>query len=188
MPPSQPSRYDVPPARPAQELAGLVEKHLGPLRRYVRSRAGTFVRSKEPVSDIVQSVLREACARPEAGRGDDGAFRAWLYTVAAHKIISKQRHHAAAQRSLGRQVPLSGSGHGWGVDEDSPSSRAEREEDLERLRSTLEELEAEDREVLVLRKIFGLPAAEIARQNGEAESTVRWRLRRAMTRLAGRLG
>jgi RNA polymerase sigma-70 factor (ECF subfamily) len=174
--------------REAPALSHLVEKHLGQLRRYVRRRASPFVRSKEPVSDIVQSVLREACAKPEVGHAGEASFRAWLYTVAAHKIISKQRHHAAAERSLGREEPISGSALDHGGDDRSPSSHAEREEELERLRAALDELDPEDREVVVLRRIFDLPASEIARRNGEAESTVRWRLRRAMLRLADRLG
>jgi len=168
----------------SNELARFVEEHLGQLRRYVRRRAGPFVRSKEPVSDIVQSVLREACAKPDMGREDEASFRAWLYTVAVHKIISKQRHHDAAQRSLGREEPLDGSELDGSGD---PGSHAEREEDLERLRSALADLDEKDREVIVLRRIFGLSAAEIAEQNGEAESTVRWRLQRAMVRLADRL-
>lgn len=166
-------------------LSQLVEKHLEELRRYVRRRAGPFVRSKEPVSDIVQSVLREACAEPDAARAGEDSFRAWLYTVAVHKIISKERHHAATERSLGREEPLESD---LSSDEDSPGSRAEREEDLERLQAALAELDEKEREVVVLRRIFGLSAAEIAERNGEAESTVRWRLRQAMVRLAERLG
>jgi RNA polymerase sigma-70 factor (ECF subfamily) len=104
-----------------------------------------------------------------------------------HKIISKQRHHDAAQRSLGREEPLDGLELGVQDDQASPSSHAEHEEDLERLRSALSDLDEKDREVIVLRRIFGLSAAEIAQQNGEAESTVRWRLQRAMVRLADRL-
>jgi len=60
-------------------------------------------------------------------------------------------------------------------------------EELERLQRALDGLDDEDREIVCLRRIFDVPAAEIAEITGLAESTVRWRLAQAMTKLASEL-
>jgi RNA polymerase sigma-70 factor (ECF subfamily) len=173
---------------PRPELDRLVEQHIRSLRRYVRLRAGPLVRAKEPVSDLVQSVLREACATDGLERADENAFRGWLYKVATHKIISKNRYYGAERRSPAREEPASRSAAGAGqAAELSPSEQAERAEELARLAQALDELDDVDREILLLRRIFDVPTAEIATRTGLAESTVRGRLGRIMTELATRL-
>lgn len=175
--------------RARRDLDALVERNRDALHRYVRLRAGPRVRSKEPVSDIVQSVLREACATRGIERSDEASFRGWIYSVAMNKIISKNRYYAAERRDPRREEPLSKAAARVGPrDEVSPSVHAERREELERLRRALDELDERDREILVLRRILDVPTAEIARRTGLAESTVRGRLGRILTLLASRLG
>ncbi len=48
-------------------------------------------------------------------------------------------------------------------------------------------LEPEDQQILSMRRIFDVPASEIAQQLGIAESTVRWRLGVIQAELASRL-
>lgn len=178
---------------PRGELEGLLERHLDVLRYYVRLRAGPLLRTREPISDLVQSALREAIEQRESFQfTHEGAFRRWLYTLATHKIISKNRYHVAARRDAARgetlasamwELPQEGAGSTSG----SPSGVAEHSEELERLQRAFDELDEEERQVVSMRKIFDIPAADIAAQLGIAESTVRWRLTQAMTRLAGKL-
>jgi RNA polymerase sigma-70 factor (ECF subfamily) len=168
--------------------AGRIEEHLELLRRYVRAKAGRNVTSKEPLSDLVQSVVREACAAGSLEHEDDDAFRSWLCTIAAHKIISKNRYYTAERRDPARERPIEEEASALALGpEASPVLRAEREEDLERLRRVLDELDPLDREILVLRRIFEIPIGEIARRTSLAPSTVRGRLGRALTEIAGRL-
>jgi RNA polymerase sigma-70 factor (ECF subfamily) len=165
-----------------------LEEHVGLLRRYVRAKAGRVVRSKEPVSDLVQSIVREACVSPIRVHEDDAAFRTWLCTIAAHKIISKNRYYSAERRDAARERPIAEAGRGAEAgDEHSPFRRAEHGEELDRLRRALDELDPMDREILVLSKLFDVPTSEIADRVSLAPSTVRGRLARAMTELAVRL-
>ncbi len=164
-----------------------LEENVALLRRYVRAKTGPAVRAKEPVSDIVQSVVRSACETPLDAREDDAAFRSWLFTIAANKIISKNRFYSAERRDGERERTSEPGRHVAGADELSPAVRAERLEDLERLRRALDGLDPTDREIVVLRKLFDVPTQEIAERVGLSASTVRSRIAEAMTDLAARL-
>jgi RNA polymerase sigma factor (sigma-70 family) len=175
-------------------LDALIERHLSVLRYYVRLRCGPLLRSKEPVSDIVQSALREIIE--EAAKftyTGDAAFRRWIHRIATNKIISKNRYYLASMRNAAREESLES--RVWEVPQPggsspdhSPSRHAQQAEDLERLQSAFDELDEEDREILSMRRIFDIPASEIAQELGMAESTVRWRLSTIMAQLASRLG
>jgi RNA polymerase sigma factor (sigma-70 family) len=176
------------------ELDALIERHLAVLRYYVRLRAGPLLRSKEPVSDIVQSALREIV---EAGPGfvytSDAAFRRWIHRIATNKIISKSRYHLAARRNATREENLASrvwelAQPGDSSPDHSPSKHAVHVEDLERLQVAFDELEEEDRQILSMRRIFDIPTPEIALELGLAESTVRWRLATIMAKLSSRMG
>jgi RNA polymerase sigma-70 factor (ECF subfamily) len=65
----------------------------------------------------------------------------------------------------------------------SPSQRAIREEVRERVRSALNRLSPEDREILVLRHLEQLKTAEIAVMLGIEEGAVKMRRLRAARRL-----
>jgi RNA polymerase sigma factor (sigma-70 family) len=56
------------------------------------------------------------------------------------------------------------------------------------LRAAIEELDEEDRQILVLRKLLDVPPSVVATELGLAESTIRWRLARTLAELAARLG
>ena len=88
----------APASPPSDAFERRLEEHVGLLRRFVRAKAGRVVRAKEPVSDLVQSIVREACGAPLRGDENDDAFRSWLCTIAAHKIISKNRFYSAERR------------------------------------------------------------------------------------------
>ncbi len=175
------------------ELEELLQRHLSPLRSYVRLRSSPALRQMEPPSDVLQSALREIVARAETFRfTNEVAFRRWILTIALHKIVSKTRYHGAARRTAERAEELAS--RAWEVparDEGShagtPSRHAVHSEDLARLQAALDRLDDEDREIVCLRRIFDVPTPEIAEMVGLAESTVRWRLARAMTRLASEL-
>ena len=174
------------------EFERMLERYMRPLRTFVRLQAGPLLRAREPLSDVVQSTLREAWeARGTFEYTSEAAFRGFLYTVAAHKIISKNRYWAAQKRALENedsqanlwQLPQS---EGSSPSK-SPSRHLIHEEEVERLREAFAELDAQDQQILSMRRVFDVPASEIAAQLGIAESTVRWRLGVIQTELASRL-
>lgn len=175
------------------ELDALVERHLDLLRYYVRLRAGPLVRARESIEDVVQSTVREIY---EDGAGlhceSEGAFRRYLYTVATHRIIDKNRRHQAQRRSPEREESRAGSlsdlpQPGGSRPSRSPSAHAEHNDDLERLRAAFDDLSEEDRELLAMRKIFDMPTRDISERLGMPESTVRWKLSQLLAELAHRM-
>jgi RNA polymerase sigma factor (sigma-70 family) len=176
------------------EWRALIERHAPRLRTFVRLQAGPALRAREPVDDLVQSIVRELLTDGGEFEFDgESAFKSYMYTVARNKIVSKQRYHEAAMRRCDRAVPLSDAA--WDLPErdrgsldGSPSRCAERGEDIERLRASIAALDEEDRRILFMRRVFEIQTAEIARELGIAESTVRWRLSSVMTRLASEMG
>ena len=172
-----------------ERIGVLVERHRGLLRTYVRGRASPLVRSRESLSDVVQSTLRELCE--DAGGlvfESEAAFLGWLYTVAAHKIVSKHRYHAADRRSSRVERPMPEDSRELSGDESrSPTRSAARREDVDRLAAALASLGERDRQFLVMRKVYDVPASRIAAELGIAESTVRGRLHVVVTELASRL-
>ena len=176
------------------ELDALVEQHLDVLRYYVRLRAGPLVRARETIDDVVQSTVRELYEQREAVRyANEAAFRRYLYTVATHKIISKNRHHQALRRTPERETPLSDAlwdlpQPGGSRPSRSPSAHAEQSDELDRLRAAFDTLSEEDRQILAMRKVFDMPTREIAEQLSIPESTVRWKLALILAELANRMG
>lgn len=165
----------------------LLERHLGLLRMHMRGHANAKLLRQEPVSDLVQSVVVEVLADAQGQDFvDETAFRRWVWRVATNKILAKNRYWSAQRRETGRVQDLADTECADDL-AFAPAVQAERAEDLERLSSALDSLDDELREVLVLRRIFDVPPAVVAKELGIAESTVRWRTAQALTKLAARL-
>jgi RNA polymerase sigma-70 factor (ECF subfamily) len=143
--------------------------------------------SREPLSDLVQSVALEVLLDADRESFDDeAAFRRWVWRVATNKILEKHRRWSAAKRSACRESSLDPD---LAVDSsDAPDARAQRAEELGALAAALEQLDDDLREVLLLRRVFDVPPPVVAAELGIAESTVRWRTAQALARLAAKLG
>ena len=172
----------------------LLERHLPALRAFVRLRAGPAVAEHESNSDLVQSVCREVLEGAGAFeyRGE-AAFKSWLFTTALRKIVEKDRYYRAEKRDVGRNVSLAG-GAESGTGEQAlaqcyatlvtPSHDAAMREQMQRVEQAFARLNEEQREVITLARIVGLPHAEIARTLGRSEESCRQLLRRSLLRLA----
>lgn len=174
------------------DLHRLIESHLLDLRAFVDLNLGPLLRGREAPSDIVQSTIRQVLERGDRieFRGER-QFRAYLRASAANKILEKHRHHVAQRRDMGREHrPASASDILVEKLPDagpSPSTAAQHQDDLERLRGAFDKLSDEDRRVLSLKRIFRLSTEEIADELGIAPRTVNWRLLAAQARLAAAL-
>lgn len=170
-------------------LPVLVERHLDALRSYVQVSIGPKLRTKEAVSDIVQSAVRELLTN--SGRFDLRSvpqFLAYLRGVADHKIANKRRHYFEAAMRSAKEEPISAVAHGLFDPTRTPSELCVTAEEIDRLHAALDALEESDRELFSLHKLLGIPMAAIARERRCPESTVRSRIDRIMALLTFRLG
>ena len=137
--------------RPFEALAREVRERL---ISFVRSRLGRALRGKLEPEDVAQEAFLRAFEAIHAFQSTDvNDFWKWLANIAEHLIWNASR-----KRSL-KEVSLTREGSDPGV---SPSRGLRRRERLERLEESLSTLKPDQREVIILSKIEGLRAKEIA--------------------------
>jgi RNA polymerase sigma factor (sigma-70 family) len=183
-------RRAPPVSMPPPELEQLVESHRSALHTYVSFRLDRELRRREPVSDIVQSALREVLANPGrfTSQGPE-ALRAFLIRAVEHKIANKRRYWDTQKRSGRNHDPIDDPGDIAASDSraETPSQVVEQREALEHLAAALDELSEEDRRILTMRRFAGLSAEAIGAELGLSPSTVRYHLGRIMALLSHRL-
>jgi RNA polymerase sigma-70 factor (ECF subfamily) len=179
--------------KPAVET--LLDRHREPLRRMIGLRLDPAIAAREDASDIVQDVLLEAHKRIENYlKNPVMPFHLWLRHIAKDHIIDAHRRHRLAQRrSIDREQPLVRNGL---TDQSSmeiarhlvdggitPASEAVRKELAERVRSALDELELDDREIILMRGMEQMSNQEVAEVLNLTEAAASMRHLRALRKL-----
>jgi RNA polymerase sigma-70 factor (ECF subfamily) len=171
-------------------LHELMTRHLPAVRAFVRAHMSPQLRARESMSDIVQSVCRELLAhRARFRHATEHAFAAWLFTEARRKIGQRARNLARDRRDVAREVAgltestIAALGAEY-ARISSPSGPVLRAEEVAQLEAALDQLPADQREVLTLAHLVGLSRAEIGRRIDRSEDAVRQLLRRAKARLS----
>ncbi|MCA8969257.1 MAG: sigma-70 family RNA polymerase sigma factor [Planctomycetes bacterium] len=169
-------------------IDGFLEQNYANLLHLVRARAGNIL-DKESPDDIVQSALREVLRALPGAAIEDGkdGLEAWLVRATLRKIIDRHRYYEQGKRSRAREaLSLDEARHEALIEAlgPSPSGIAARREDIERVLQALHSLREDQRELLALAYLDGLPRAEIAQRIGKSESATRKMLSRTLARLA----
>ncbi|MCA8964046.1 MAG: sigma-70 family RNA polymerase sigma factor [Planctomycetes bacterium] len=159
------------------------------LHLFLRVRTGQALRAHEDSFDLLQETY--LAARKAFGgfedRGD-GAFVRWLCRIAENCVRARADHHGAQKRrppaELERVSQLLSRIAAGTL---GPATRAERQEQRERLASGLAQLPREEREVFVMRHFEGLELDAIASRIGSSATSVRRLLGRASLRLGEQL-
>jgi RNA polymerase sigma-70 factor (ECF subfamily) len=115
-------------------------------------------------------------------RGDEQAFRAWVFTVAHHRAIDWRR--LAVRRPTG-SVPAELLAE-WPAPDD-PAAQVLEVQSTRAALALLAELPADQAEVVALRVLGGLEVAEVAGIIGKRPGTVRVLAHRGLRRLARRV-
>jgi len=190
-------RETIAAARSGDRVAfdSLFARHLPALQAFLRCRMDGELLQHESVRDVAQSVCLEVLQDLAAleYRGED-AFRGWLFLQATRKIVDRYRYHKRARRDVSREQALPDD------DDDeaallqqyaslcTPSRHAGGREQLSRVEAAIRLLPERQRDAVLLSRIAGLSYAEIARQSGTTESSVRALVARGLARLAEVLG
>jgi RNA polymerase sigma-70 factor (ECF subfamily) len=145
--------------------------------RYCRGRLGPTDRSLLSADDVAQEVCLAVLTALPTYRLQGRPFLAFVYGIAAHKVIDAHRAVARARADPVADVPDAvevGAG---------PEQRALHGELSAQLRALLDELPDKQREILVLRVVVGLSAEETAEIVGTSAGAVRVAQHRALGRL-----
>ena len=142
-------------------------------------------RDPEDAQDILQETLF-AAARTLHGFRGASSISTWLYTIARSFCIKKRRRSVFAPEvvSLETEAPQVQGTRDHAPD---PERSLAAREVTSALESAIAELEPEYREVLLLRDVEGLPAADVAEVTGLSVAAVKSRLHRARVAVRSRL-
>jgi RNA polymerase sigma-70 factor (ECF subfamily) len=166
-------------------------------RNYVaivaRSQVESWVGGKFDPSDLVQQTLLEAYRGFDKFQGRTGGeWLGWLRGILCHNAVDFARRYCAAEkRQVRREISLaqpgddSGRKDGWApVDSGQSPSQVLLAQERELLVSdALAHLNADQREVVVLRNLQGLPFDEVARRMNRSRPAAQMLWMRAIQNL-----
>lgn len=177
----------------AAAMADLVALERPLVEEHIRRRLGNLLRRDVDTQDIVQETMLQALrSAPRFVLSDRGQLRGLLVRMVENRLrsaaVRQQRQKRDARRDMALD-PVAGDDSAVldldrAADVTDPGDAAARDDVRGWIRLALELLDADDREVLVLRDYRELSFDEIAVHTGEAPDTVRMRHRRALPKLA----
>jgi len=153
-----------------------------PLYRRYRDRVYWYVRARtatdEDAADLTQQIFAQAVAALGQYRSGRGSFAAWIFAIARHALANFRRHHRPTIAWDALPAAL------HPVAADDPLTATLRREDLGRVRALVDALDADKRELLMLRFVARLTIREIAVVIGKSEAATHKRLTRTLHALA----
>jgi RNA polymerase sigma-70 factor (ECF subfamily) len=176
-------------------LAELFADHRARLRRMVAWRLDPRLNGRLDPSDVLQEVYLDAVRRLDGYLDRPGLpVGLWLRLLTGRRLLELHRQHLGARmRSAGQEVSLNGKEWAWASAPSlaaqlvghltSPSQAAARAETAAGLTRALEEMDAIDREVLILRHFDELTNNEVAELLGLQKAAASNRYVRALKRL-----
>ena len=176
-------------------LAELFEKDSPRLQRMLLIRMSPQLRRRVDADDVLQETWLRIRSRYGGYVDSDVThFYVWLYQQASQTLIDLHRRHCVAQnRNVHCEVPVSDRWWNPGSSDmisdylaaklTSPSETASRHENLDHVRSTLDEMEDIDREIITLFHFEGLMMDEVAELVGLKPATARNRYYKSLRML-----
>ena len=145
--------------------------------RYCRARLGPPDRSSASADDVAQEVCLAVLTALPGYRVQGKPFLAFVYGIAAHKVIDAHRATARNRSEPVAEIPDTTEVS------DGPEQRALQVELSGEMGRLLGQLPDKQREILVLLVVVGLSAEETAEAVGSTPGAVRVAQHRALARL-----
>jgi RNA polymerase sigma factor (sigma-70 family) len=146
---------------------------LGPVvTGYLRTQGA--VEPDDLTSEVFVAVLRTI----GAFRGDEPAFRAWVFTIAHRRLLDERRR----RRRRPEPEPLDGVPEAPAPDD--VEGAVAQMHDVQRLRRLCRMLRSDQRDVLLLRFVGGLSVDEVAEALGKTRGAVKGLQHRGFVALA----
>jgi RNA polymerase sigma-70 factor, ECF subfamily len=143
------------------------------LLRYLR------VIAPEAADDVAGETWLRVVAGLADFRGGEGAFRAWLFTIARHRAID-----AGRSRARRRTIPLPENGAAEQLAAPDAADVALERITTHAVLALISALPPDQAEIIVLRVVAGLAAHDVARLVGKSPGAVRVAAHRGLRRLA----
>jgi RNA polymerase sigma factor (sigma-70 family) len=172
---AEPSGATAPAGVARREVAALFDAHADALFRYIARRVGPSV-----AEDVVSDAFAIALDRYDLFQPERGTDRGWLFGIANNLLRHHWRSEERRLRAAARHE------HHGNVSADplvAVDGQIDAEAEVSRLIERVEELDPDDRDLLVMYAWEQLPYADIAGALGVPVGTVRSRLSRLRTKL-----
>jgi RNA polymerase sigma-70 factor (ECF subfamily) len=162
-----------------ERFAAIFERYFGQIHQYLARRVGD-----RAADDLAAEVFVAAFAQRQRYDLARDCARPWLYGIATnligtHRRQEQRRYHALARSTVPAAAPS---------EEDRVTDRVSAAAAGPALAAALAELDARDRDVLLLVALAGLDYQEVAQALGIPYGTVCSRLNRARRRVRQVLG
>ena len=169
----------------------LFNRHRGRLQKAIAIRMDRRVAARVDVSDVLQETYMEAFRRlPQYLKQEMMPFYIWLYWIAREKLIGLHRRHLGARkRTVKYEVPPMPADSSAQLVSGligrlpSPSQELAKEELAEQLRTALEQLDADERDLILWRHFEELSIHDIAQLLDITKEAAKKRHIRAVERL-----
>lgn len=135
--------------------------------------------AQDAADDVAGETWLQVVVGLAAFRGGEGAFRAWVFTIARHRAIDAGR--ARARR---RTVPLDQDEAAELLTSPGAGDQALEAISTQAVLALLSALPREQAEIILLRVVAGLSVEDVARMVGKSPGAVRVAAHRALRRLA----
>jgi RNA polymerase sigma-70 factor (ECF subfamily) len=176
-------------------LAQLLLLHYDGLRRHIAARISGDLKRLVLADDILhQTFVRAAQGIRAYEPRHQGAFRAWLRTIAENLIRDAEKRRRRERQAPEQRGPQNGSGS-WDAlveriagDATAPSVKGQRQEAVRRLRAALASLPEDQREVIQRYYLQDQSLEEIAKALGATKDAVRGTCYRGRKNLKALLG
>jgi|WetSurMetagenome_2_1015567.scaffolds.fasta_scaffold176879_2 RNA polymerase sigma-70 factor, ECF subfamily len=158
------------------KLAGIYEEYYDKVALYIYSR----ISDKSEAEDLASEVFLKALESIKTYREEGVPIQAWLFRITRNLIIDRYRRTAKY-----RTVPI----EGMEIRSDSdPAATAAANIEIERVKTAMQHLTEQQREVVRLRFFGGLTSQEVAGILGKSHGAVREMQSAALDKLRQLLG
>ena len=165
------------------EFAGRCEETASVLYSWACLRVPRVLRSRIDPEDVVQETFCRAFEQRASFDEERGAFRAWVFGIAANVVRKGMRRlretPAAALDGGASALDL----EGFPASLTTVSRRVARDEEMLAFVARLDELDEEERRLVVHRGLEERPLAEVAKLMGMEAAAVRKRWQRLRAKL-----
>ncbi|MHB8512461.1 MAG: RNA polymerase sigma factor [Actinomycetota bacterium] len=159
-----------------QAWASIYNEYAPKVLGYLRARM-----APDP-EDLLSETLMQVVRDLARFKGNEDAFRSWLFTVAHHRMLDDARYRARRPQIAADEEALAGEAAG-NAETEAIDSLTEQE-----IQTILARLPDEQQTVLLLRVFAGMTAPQIAEAMGKTVGAVKALQHRASQRLRQVLG
>lgn len=135
--------------------------------------------------DVVAEVFLAIARNLGTFEGDEIAWRSWCFTIAHRRVIDQRRHQGRHPAAAPLRSPNDESRVGAPDPRSAPSAEALaiRTLDSQWVMDALDRLDGDQRTVVLLRVVVGLPSAEVGALIGRSDASVRVLQQRGLAKL-----